>query len=315
MHTEFTQQRPPDPLAEALGWFSVALGAAELFAPITMSRLIGAPPDAKTISLVRAMGAREIGHGVAILTHPGTASTVWSRVAGDAADLAFLSAAHNAEHADRTRLLAATAAVAGVTALDVICAQRLSSRESGARMRRGDEAPPRVAKAVTVNRPIEQVFAFWRELENLPRFMRYIDSVERLGDGTSRWRARGPGGLTVEWIAEIVNERENELIAWRSLPQARVQSTGTVRFNRAPGARGTEVHVDMHFSPPGGTVGRTMAWLTGRDPARQLHADLQRFKQLLETGEIAVSEGTGLWRPGQPTGHAQKVRALAGVEP
>jgi uncharacterized membrane protein len=314
MHTELTQQRPPDPLAEALGWFSVALGAAELIAPAAISRLIGASPDTKTMSLVRAMGAREMGHGIAILAHPGAASAVWARVAGDAADLAFLGAAYNGEAVDRTRLLAATAAVAGVTALDVVCAQRLSARESDTHPRAG-ETPPRVTEAITVNRPIEQVFAFWRELENLSRFMRYVQSVERLGDGTSRWRALGPGGITVEWMAEIVDERENELIAWRSLPDARVQSSGSVRFTRAPGARGTEVHVDMSFNPPAGALGRTVAWITGRDPSRQLHEDLQRFKQLLETGEIAVSEGTGLWRPGQPTGHADKVRALAGVEP
>ena len=314
MQREFTQEGASHPLAQALGWFSIGLGAAELMAPAAMSRLIGTPLTSGNLSLMRAMGAREIGHGIAILTHPDSASPLWSRVAGDAADLAFLGAAHNVDEVDRTRLLAATAAVAGVTALDIICAQRMSSRASDGH-RREHAAPAPVTEAITVNRPIEQVYAFWSQLENLARFMRYIDSVERLGDGKSRWRAIGPGGVTVEWIAETVEERENELIAWRSVPQARVQSTGTVRFTRAPGARGTEVRVDMQFRPPAGALGKTLAWISGRDPARQMHEDLQRFKQLLETGEIAVSEGIGLWRPGRPTGNAQKVRTLAGVRP
>jgi uncharacterized membrane protein len=310
MQTDSARELPPDGLARALGWFSVALGAAEFVAPAAMARLIGAASDARTVAVVRAMGAREVGHGIAILTHPGSATPVWSRVAGDAADLAFLGSAYSSVYADRRRLMAATAAVAGVAALDVICAQRLGSRSSSRQ-----SPPARVIEAITVNRPIEQVFGFWRQLENLPRFMRYIDSVERLGDGRSRWRAIGPGGVKVEWMAETVSERENDLIAWRSLRDARVQSSGTVRFTRAPGARGTEVHVDMDFRPPAGALGKTIGWLTSRDPARQLHEDLQRLKQLLETGEIAVSEGAGLWRPGRPTGDGDRVRTLAGVKP
>jgi uncharacterized membrane protein len=312
MYTESARELPPDGLARALGWFSLALGAAEFAAPATMARLMGTPSDTKTVSLIRAMGAREVGHGIAILTHPGNAAPVWSRVAGDAADLAFLGSAYSGDYTDRRRLVTATAAVAGVTALDVICAQRLTTR--AASPGRDVSAPARVREAITINRPIEQVFGFWRELENLPRFMRYLESVERLPDGRSRWRAIGPGGATVEWMAETVDERTNELIAWRSLPDARVQSTGTVRFTPAPGARGTEVHVDMDFRAPAGALGNTLAWLTSRTPGRQLHEDLQRFKQLLETGEIAVSEGAGLWRAAQPTGDADKVRTLAGVK-
>jgi len=310
MDREFARELPPDGLARALGWFSIALGAAELAAPDAMARLIGAPPGSKTIGLVRAMGAREVAAGIAVLTRPHTAAPMWSRVAGDATDLAFLGASHNSEYADRRRLMAATAAVIGVTALDVLCAQRLSSQSPSQQ----PAGSARGLESITVNRPIEQVFGFWRRLENLPRFMRYIESVERMGDGRSRWRAIGPGGVTVEWVAETVSERDNDLIAWRSLPDARVQTSGTVRFTRAPGARGTEVHVDMNFRPPAGSLGKTIAWLTSRDPARQLHEDLQRFKQLLETGEIAVSEGAGLWRPGQPTGKADKVRTYAGVK-
>ena len=178
MQREFTQEGASHPLAQTLGWFSIGLGAAELMAPAAMSRLIGTPSTSGNLSLMRAMGAREIGHGIAILTHPDSASPLWSRVAGDAADLAFLGAAHNVDEVDRTRLLAATAAVAGVTALDIICAQRMSSRASDGH-RREHAAPAPVTEAITVNRPIEQVYAFWSQLENLARFMEGIHPLYR----------------------------------------------------------------------------------------------------------------------------------------
>ena len=298
-----------DALARALGWFSIALGSAEFLIPDQMARLIGAPPDERTSTLVRTMGAREIAHGIAILSRPGNSGPVWSRVAGDAADLAFLGSMANSEYADNRRLLAAGAAVLGVAAFDVVAAQRLSA-EDGTR----HEMPSRVTRSVTINKPIEQVYAYWRQLENLPRFMRYLDSVEPLAEGRSKWKARGPGGVPVQWEAETVAERENELIAWRSVPGSQIQTSGTVRFVPAPGARGTEVHVEMEFRLPAGSLGRTVAWMLGRDPAGQLADDLRRFKQLLETGEIALSEGLGMWRPGRPTGKPERVRTLAGVE-
>ena len=311
MHTQSARDLPPDSLARALGWFSVALGAAELVAPGVMSRLIGASADTRTLSLIRTMGARELGNGIAILTKPDSAAPLWARVAGDATDLAFLGSAFSGEYVNQRRLLAATAAVVGVTAVDIVCAQRLA----GATTSSHASSPARVAKAVTINKPVEQVYGFWHQLENLPRFMRYVDSVERLADGRSRWRAQGPGGISVQWDAETIAERENELIAWRSLPGSRIHTSGTVQFQPAPGARGTEVHVEMDFRPPVGAIGRTVAWMSGRDPSHQLNEDLRRLKQLLETGEIAVSEGEGLWRPGRPTGDPERVRTLAGVQP
>ena len=311
MDTGSSRGNSPDSLRHALGWFSIALGAAELMAPATMARLIGVPCDRKTTSVIRAMGAREMGNGIAILTRPGSAAPMWARVAGDATDIAFLGSAYSAAYVDQRRLLSATAAVLGVTALDVICAQRLSN-EPAAQWQRSVSGP-RASKAVTINKPIEQVFSFWKDLGNVPRFMRYVERVEVLEGGRSRWHAKGPGGIPVHWEAETVAERENELIAWQSLPGAQFRSSGTVRFQRAPGARGTEIHVEMEFRPPAGSLGRTVAWLTGHEPAQQLDEDLRRLKQLLETGEIAVSEGAGLRRPGQPTGKPEQVRHEAGV--
>jgi uncharacterized membrane protein len=170
----------------------------------------------------------------------------------------------------------------------------------------------RVEHVVTVNRNIHDVYAFWKDFENFPRFMRHLDSVERIDERHSRWRARGPAGLKVEWEAETLEDRADEWIAWRSLPGSRVDNSGSVRFTAAPGARGTEVRVQLQYTPPGGAVGRGLAWLFGEEPDIQVKDDLRRFKQLMETGEIPISEGPSLRRAARPA-DPQKLRKLAGV--
>jgi uncharacterized membrane protein len=119
--------------------------------------------------------------------------------------------------------------------------------------------------------------------------------------------------MRIEWDAETIRDDENEWIAWRSLEGSDVQNSGSVRFTPAPGARGTEVRVQLQYSPPGGALGRSVAWLFGEDPDQQVHEDLHRFKQLMETGEIPLSEGPGLWRAAQPPADPEEVRRLAGV--
>lgn len=158
----------------------------------------------------------------------------------------------------------------------------------------------KVTEAVTINRPVKEVYAFWRNLEKLPSVMRTLESVKTDGD-RSHWVARGPLGKRVEWDAEIVNRRENELIAWRSLEGADVATAGSVRFRPAPGNRGTEVHVSLKYDPPAGKLGANLAWLTGAEPSLQVREDLMRLKQLLETGEIATTAG-------QPSGRKEAKR-------
>jgi uncharacterized membrane protein len=119
--------------------------------------------------------------------------------------------------------------------------------------------------------------------------------------------------MTVEWDAEIITERENEAISWRSVEGADVENHGSVTFEHAPGARGTEVRVELSYIPPAGELGRVVAKLFGEEPEQQVRDDLRRFKQLMETGEIPLSDGPGLWRPAQPAGSADEVRSLAGV--
>jgi uncharacterized membrane protein len=137
-----------------------------------------------------------------------------------------------------------------------------------------------VLETITVNRPIDQLYRFWRNLENLPQFMRHLESVDRLTDTISHWRAKGPADAVVEWDAEIINEVPNQVIGWRSLENADVVSAGSVNFDRA--ANGTRVTVHLQYSPPGGKVGAAVAKLFGRDAATEIHDDLQRFKDLVE---------------------------------
>ena len=147
-----------------------------------------------------------------------------------------------------------------------------------------------VEESVTINRPIEDLYRFWRNLENLPRFMHHLESVERVTDTLSRWRAKGPTG-PVEWNAEIINEVPNQVIGWRSIEGSDVVSAGSVNFDDAGTGRGTRVRVRLQYSPPGGKVGAAIAKMLGRDPAAEIREDLRQFKQLVEAGEVPTTNG------------------------
>jgi uncharacterized membrane protein len=287
-------------LATALGWFSIGLGLAEVAAPGSVARLVGVRDDDRNRWTLRAMGVREVVSGVGILTQPRPTGWVWARVGGDMLDLAYLGTALNSDHANRGRVTAAIAAVAGVTALDVLCGQGLSAepragagRSRAARLGRASrERAVHVRKAITIGRPAEDLYKFWRDFENLPRFMRHLESVQVTGERRSHWKAKAPFGRTVEWHAEITEDRPNEQLAWRSLESADVPNYGSVTFEPAPGGRGTTVRVDLHYEPPGGVIGATIAKLFGEEPGQQVQEDLRAFKQLMETGEVVQSEAS-----------------------
>jgi uncharacterized membrane protein len=142
-----------------------------------------------------------------------------------------------------------------------------------------------VEERIIINRPREELYRFWRNLENLPRFMTHLESVERLTDTLSRWRAKGPGGTIVEWNAETINDISNELIAWRSIEHSDVVSAGSVHFEEAGRGR-TRLRVRLQYSPPGGKVGAAVASVLGSDAAAEIRSDLMRFKRLIESGDI-----------------------------
>lgn len=151
--------------------------------------------------------------------------------------------------------------------------------------------PIHVQSSFTINKPVSEVFSFWRNFENLPTFMQHLRSVKSTGSHTSHWEARAPLGTSIGWDAEISDERQDNYIIWRSLPGAAIQHRGSVQFRPAPFAGGTEVIASLDYRPPAGKIGAAFARLFGENPEQQIREDLRRFKQLMETGEIPTIEG------------------------
>jgi uncharacterized membrane protein len=270
-------------LARALGWFSIGLGLTELLMPRRLGRAIGV---GQRSNLLPMLGLREIASGIGILAMPDPTHAVRSRVVGDVIDLAFLGGALRSRRSNPTRIAAATAAVVGVTALDVLCSVRLSRSSAAA-----TERPIRVSKSLAINRPAEELYRFWRQLDNLPRVMSHLQSVQPRGGQRSHWVAKGPAGASIEWDAEITADVPNQRLAWRSLEGSDLPNEGSVTFKPLPAERGTVVSVELRYSPPGGRLGSAIAKLFGEVPEQQIGSDLRRFKQLMETGEVATTEG------------------------
>jgi len=258
-------------LASGLGLFSIALGAAQIAAPHKLTRLIGITKPRKVVGTMRALGVREIASGIGALSMPRHPAPMWTRVAGDVLDLALIGMAARRLRTDRQRLLATTAAVLGVTALDAYAGRRLAHRSRPIR------------RAVTIGRPRSEVYRFYRDFEQFPRFMRHVESVRALDDRRSQWVVRVPGGAKLEWEAEVVADRPDERIEWRSVDGSQVPNRGIVRFVDAASGKGTEVHVEMEFAVP--TLAKLFA-------APEAAGDMRRLKQVLETGEVVHSDAS-----------------------
>jgi uncharacterized membrane protein len=149
----------------------------------------------------------------------------------------------------------------------------------------------KIERSVTVKRPAAELFAFWRNPANLPRLIDVVESVETVDDTAAHWRVRGPGGTTIEWDAQIINEIPNELLAWKSVGDADVPNAGSLHFRAAPEDRGTEVRLVLEYEPPAGHLGAWLAKLVKENPDAQVRDALRRFKQLAETGEVLTTEG------------------------
>jgi uncharacterized membrane protein len=281
--------------ATGLGWFGVGLGLAQLIAPRAVGRTIGVGDSRRTRALLMGYGGRELTTGLGLVLGRKTATWMWARVAGHALDLATLGfvIATAKRRTARTRAINAAAVMAGVTAHDVLTAVELA-RHPSRQAAKGIE----VRGAVTVNRSPAEVYDYWRKLENLPRFMAHLESVESRGS-RSTWRAKAPLGKTVEWQAEITEDIPYEKIAWCSLPGSTVPNHGSVRFRPAPGNRGTEVLVSLKYDIPGRALGRGVVILFGEEPSIQVHSDLQRFKQMMELGDV-IDSGNGNGRQVHP---------------
>jgi uncharacterized membrane protein len=167
--------------------------------------------------------------------------------------------------------------------------------------------------AITINAAAEEVYRRWRAFERLPEFMYHLESVTPAGDGRWHWVAKGPAGATVEWDAVVTQDVPGQSIAWQSVEGSSVDNAGSVRFQPAPGGRGTEVHVEIDYSPPGGAIGAAVAKVFGEEPNQQIGDDLRRFKQLIETGEIARSDGAPLGTRTANTMDQDDARPLQGA--
>lgn len=287
--------------SQGLGYFSLGLGTAQILAPEAVAHLIGITRGPRTRLTMRLVGLREIASGAAILTQRRPVPWLWSRVAGDVMDLGLLTLALLDGHNHRPRVAGSMAAVAGVTTADLRTAQAASESPGDL----DSEGPLHLAKAITIRRPPNEVYEFWRNFRNLSTFMTHLESVAVVDDRHSHWTARAPAGRLVEWDAEIVEERPNEVIAWRTLPGSNVDHSGSVRFSPAPGGRGTEVRVQIDYALPGGRLASAIARLSGEEPHQQIQADLRKLKQVMEAGEVIRSAATTvgshpLQRPAQP---------------
>lgn len=272
-------------LARGLGWFSLGLGVAEVIAPGSIARLVGARNHEW---LTRSYGLRELAAGAGILSNRKPAAWLWSRVAGDIVDLTSLGLALKSRRNKRRRTLFGIASVAGVTALDVKCALHMTQHAS---------APQGRAEAsIVVGNSSEEAYRFWRNVENMPRFMTWLQSVSSTGDRRSHWIAKPDGRTALEWDSEIVDEVPHQRISWRTLPGAAVPNSGSVEFEPVPGGRGTLVRAQLQFSGPAAALDSPLLKLIGHDAQQVMRKTLFNFRQVLETGEVLTTEGQSAGR-------------------
>lgn len=294
-----TRQNNPNPdLTHLLGWFSVGLGLAEIFAPRKVAEFIGVDKPGP----LPLFGLRELAAGIGILSQKKPTGWMWSRFGGDLMDLTYLGDALLSARTDKAKVAAATAAVAGITLLDFYCSKQLTDSAQSPL-----KSEVRIGKSFRVNASPEELYRFWRDFEKFPRFMSHLASVRTTGDQTSHWIARGPLGASLEWDAEITRD-EPDVIAWRSLPDSQVTHSGAVRFARPTNRPGTVVRVEIAYLPPLGNLGAALAQFFAGDPARQIREDLRAFKQLIEAGEIPSTQG-------QPAGPSLLRQAVGMVLP
>lgn len=194
----------------------------------------------------------------------------------------------------------------------VYSATHTSTRDSSTKTALGGDRGVHVRRAMTIYKPVEQVYAFWRDFSNLPKCMTHLESVTRIDDRRSHWVAKGPGGVRVEWDAEIIHEEADRVIGWRSLDNAEVISAGSVTF-REDGRGGTEITVHLQYEPPAGRFGALVARLFGAEPSQTIQEDLRRVKQYLETGEVPTTTGQSSGREARVAAEPARASASAGA--
>ena len=278
-------------LALTLGWLSLGLGIASLMMPRAMSNTAGL---VLRDDWMRAIGVREIISGAGIVLRPDKPQWLWSRVAGDLMDFGLMAFAPRQQRGKRINAI--SAALAGITVLDLLAAadktQRLRrGRSTGSATLLQSSGLMKVNKSLNVNQSPETCYRFWRDFSNFPRFMQHVEAVQIIDATRSRWQVRGPFRQHLNWEAELISDVPGQQLGWRTREGADIAHSGRVRFSPVAGQRGTRIEVDLDYHAPLGKAGVALARMTGEEPSQQLNEDLRRFKQLIETGEIPTTIG------------------------
>ena len=268
-------------ISRSLAWLSVGLGAVGLLAPRVVTKLVGVAPTPRATATVRTIGLRELVVGLGIMMRPRRPLPMWSRAAGDMADLALLAWMLTGKRTDKQRAIAALIAIGGMTAFDIYASRRV--------MHAQEMSAEPVVFSVTINKSPDEVYRFFRKLENLPLFMNYLESVKETSEMESHWVAKLPLGATAEWNAELTADRPGELIAWHTVDAKHFAHRGKVMFAKTPGGNGTEVRVELELALPGMQPSAMLAKLLTKP---QIKGDLLRLKQVMETGEVLFSDAS-----------------------
>ena len=284
-------RRADSTVSRALGWLSLGLGIAAMFRSRSLGAAIGMESREGALKM---MGTHELVSATGLLGSRNPTPWLWSRVAGDVMDLAMLGRA-SIQRSRRNRALAALGVVAAVTAVDVGASVSVMRRKQLRRY--GSTAASRGAEgvideSVIVNKSPEDCYRYWRKLEQVPRFMPLLQSVTETDAQRSHWVLKTAPGLQIEWDAELTHDDPGRRLAWRSLPNPQIAHAAVVRFNPAAGKRGTLVRVITQYRLlPGFDAPRRLVGSLDSAPQARVHEDLRRFKQLLEAGEVATTEG------------------------
>lgn len=276
-------------LVKGLGVASVGLGLTEVLVPARVAVLAGVAPTRRSRAVIRALGLRECGHAAALLL--GSEKLVWTRVAGDVLDIAVLAVGVGRNPAGRKRGAISAIALTAIGGADLYAALR-ATRSEGRPRHAGNHRHHTLRAAVTVQRSPQDVYNFWRDVENLPSFMYHLKSVTADADGRSHWVANAPVGQPVQWDAQITEDQPGRRIAWQSLPGSGIENGGSVDFAPDSSGKGTEVRVTIGYQLPGGALAKAASTLLGESPDQQVNDDLRRFKQILETGQVLRSDGS-----------------------
>lgn len=274
-------------LVKGLGAASFGLGLSEVLGAGKVAEMAGIDNSRRARAVIRVLGLRELGHAAALTFGPR--QLVWTRVAGDGIDLALLRKGMTQGNGSRRRGTVSTAGLAAIAAADIYASWRTTRNGGG----RHAHAPSRrvLRASTTVRRTPDEVYRFWRDLENLPSFMGHLQQVTAQSDDRSHWVANAPIGQPVQWDARITEDVPNERIAWTSLPGG-LENAGSVVFTPTPDASATEIRVTISYHIPAAALGKVVATLLGESPEQQVNDDLRRLKQILETGEIVRSDGS-----------------------